>query len=59
MDQLARCMDSVRHGLDAPRTFPFSQSEEHCAIGLQTDCMVAVPAPVVRLPDSQLYALWP
>ena len=23
-----------------------------CAVGLQTDCMVAVPAPVVRLPDS-------
>ena len=23
-----------------------------CAVGLQTDCMVAVPAPVVRPPDS-------
>ena len=29
------------------------------AIGLQTDCMVTVPAPVVRLPDSHVYALWP
>ena len=28
------------------------------AIGLQTDCMVIVPAPVVRLPDSHVYALW-
>ena len=24
-----------------------------------TDCMVALPAPVVRLPDSHVYALWP
>ena len=31
----------------------------HHAIGLQTDCMVVVPAPVVRLPDSHVYALWP
>ena len=29
------------------------------AIGLQTDCMVIVPAPVVRLPGSHVYALWP
>ena len=36
-------------------------------IGLQTGCLVAVPAPingnqyceVVRLPDSHVYALWP
>ena len=27
--------------------------------GLQTDCMVVVPAPVVRLPDSHVCALWP
>ena len=32
---------------------------QHRAIGLQTDCMVVVPAPVVRLPDSHVYALWP
>ena len=31
----------------------------HHAIGLQTDCMVTVPAPVVRLPDSYMYAPWP
>ena len=33
----------------------------NCAIGLQTDCMAMVvkPAPVVRLPDSHVYALWP
>ena len=29
------------------------------AIELQTECMVIVPAPVVRLPDSHMYALWP
>ena len=29
------------------------------AVGLQTDCMVIVLAPVVRLPDSHMYALWP
>ena len=35
---------------------------QHRAIGLQTDCMVVatiVPAPVVRLPDSHVYAPWP
>ena len=32
---------------------------QHCAIGLQTDCMVVLPAPVVRLLDSRVYALWP
>ena len=32
---------------------------QYHAIGLQTDGMVAVPAPVVRLPDSHVYALWP
>ena len=32
---------------------------QHHAIALQTDCMVVVPAPVVRLPDSHVYALWP
>jgi hypothetical protein len=32
---------------------------QHRAVGLQTDCMVVVPAPVVRLPDSHVYALWP
>ena len=31
----------------------------HHAIGLQTDCMVTVLAPVVRLLDSHVYALWP
>ena len=33
--------------------------QQLCAIGLQIDCMMAVPAPVVRLPDSNMYALWP
>ena len=32
---------------------------QHRAIGLQTDCMVLVPAPVWRLPDSHVCALWP
>ena len=32
---------------------------QHCAIGMQTDCMMVVPAPVVRLPDSHVYAPWP
>ena len=32
---------------------------QHDAIGLQTDCMVVVPGPVMRLPDSHVYALWP
>ena len=32
---------------------------QHCAIGLQTGCMVIVVAPVVRLPDPHVYALWP
>ena len=32
---------------------------QHHAIGLQTDCMVVVPAPVVRIPDSHVYAFWP
>jgi hypothetical protein len=27
---------------------------QHLAIGLQTDCMVIVPAPVVRLPASHV-----
>ena len=30
---------------------------QHLAIGLQLDCMVAVLAPVVTLPDSHVYAL--
>ena len=32
---------------------------QHRAIGLQTHCMVVVPALVVKLPDSHVYALWP
>ena len=32
---------------------------QSCAIGLQTDCMMVVPAPMVRLPDSHVSALWP
>ena len=31
----------------------------HHAIGLQVDCMVGVPALVVRLLDSHMYTLWP
>ena len=26
--------------------------------GLQTDCLATVPAPMVILPDSHVYALW-
>ena len=32
---------------------------QHHAMGLQTDCMVVVLAPMVRLPDSYVYALRP
>ena len=32
---------------------------QHNASRLQTDCMVVVSGPMVRLPDSHLYALWP
>ena len=32
---------------------------QHHAIGLQNDCMAVVLGPVVRLPDSHMYALWP
>ena len=28
----------------------------HHAIGLQTNCVVVMPAPMVRLPDSHVYA---
>ena len=35
-----------------------SQHHDH-AVGLQTDCMVVVLAPVVRLLDSHVYTLWP
>ena len=33
--------------------------QQYRAIGLHTDCMVAVPASVVRLLDSHVYVLWP
>ena len=33
--------------------------QQHHAVGLQLDCMVAVPALVVRLLDSHVYVLWP
>ena len=54
-------------GVGTPMHLGFSVScllmpcmlQQHRAVGLQTDCMVAVPAPVVRLPDSHVYALWP
>ena len=35
------------------------QVSQHHAIRLQTACMVIVQAPVVRLLDSNVYALWP
>ena len=31
----------------------------HHANGLQSDCMVLMPALAVRLLDSHVYALWP
>ena len=37
----------------------FCMPSQHHAIGLQTGCMVTVLAPVVRLLDSHVYALWP
>ncbi len=33
--------------------------QQHCAIRLPTNCMVAVPAPMVRLPDPHVSAPWP
>ena len=34
----------------------FYMPSQKFAIEPQTDCMVIVPAPVVRLPDSYMYA---
>ena len=31
---------------------------QHHAIGLQNDCTAVVPTPMVRLPDTHVYALW-
>ena len=39
--------------------FMMYMPSQHHAIGLQTDCMLVVPGPLVRLPDSHVYALWP
>ena len=53
------CGDTGAPGLECVLDCVYCMLQQHCAIGLQTDCMVAVPAPVVRLPDSHVYALWP
>ena len=42
---------SVYLGLSVPCCL-YCMLQGRRAIGLQTDCMVAVPEPVVRLPDS-------
>ena len=52
-----RTSSTTEYALDLMLCMP---SQHHAiASGLQTDCMVVVPAPVVRLPDSHVYALWP
>ena len=51
-----RCGDTGTPGLECVLD---CMLQKHRAIGLQTDCMMVVPAPVVRLPDSHVYALWP
>ena len=55
--QIAGASSAPRHeyALDLMLRMP---TQLH-ATGLQTGCMVVVPAPVVRLPDSLVYALWP
>ena len=54
-----RCGDTSTPGLECVLDCLYCMLQQHCAIGLQTDCMMAVPAPVARLPDSHVYALWP
>ena len=51
----AACTQAHVYGLE----FMQCMVPQHRAIGLQTDCMVIVLAPVVRLPDSHVYSLWP
>ena len=41
----------VHPGLSMPLCLLQCKLSQHHAIGLQTDCMVTVPAPVVRLLD--------
>ena len=52
------CLKEVLHHAYALHSMLCIPSQHH-ATGLQTDCMVIVPGPMVRLPDSQVYALWP
>ena len=52
------CGDTGASGLECVLDCLYCMLQQHRAVGLQTDCMVAVPAPVVRLPDSHVYALY-
>ena len=52
-------MEGLLGGWQVVLTVMLYMLSQNRAIGLQTDCMVIVPAPVVRLPDSHVYALWP
>ena len=51
--------DTSASGLQCVLDCLYCMLQQHRAVGLQTDCMVAVPAPVVSLLDSHVYALWP
>ena len=53
------CGDTSASGLQCVLDCLYCMLQQHRAVGLQTDCMVAVPAPVVSLLDSHVYALWP
>lgn len=54
-----RCGDTDAPGLECVSDCLYCMLQQYWAIGLHTDCMVAVPASVVRVPDSHVYVLWP
>ena len=49
----------VHPGMSMPWSWMLCMPSQHHATRLQTDCMTDVPAPMVRLPTSHVYALWP
>ncbi len=53
------CGDTRSPRLEYALGSMFCTPSQHHAIGLQTDCMVTVLAPWLRLLDSHVYALWP
>ena len=57
--QVYWCKDTGAPRLECVLNCLYCMLQQHRAIGLQSDCMVVVPAPVVRLPDCYVYALWP